>query len=89
MSNETARKAAGTRIRDIEPTSKQLPTSRELRSYQALLTVRQVAIILCICPATVRRYTASRKLPHVRLGNRLRFDPAVVADFLEGRFPAT
>jgi excisionase family DNA binding protein len=86
MKHESKQKAAATRKHNSEQKLAALPTARELRTMRSLLSVRQVATIMCICPTTVRRYSASGKLPHVRIGNRLRFYPAVVADFLEGRF---
>jgi excisionase family DNA binding protein len=52
---------------------------------RSLLSVRQVANIIGSCIATVRRYAASGKLAYVRIGNRLKFEPAVVADFIESR----
>ena len=52
---------------------------------RSLLSVRQVANILGSCIATVRRYAASGKLAYVRIGTRLRFDPSVVAAFLDSR----
>jgi len=57
----------------------------ELRSIRSLLSVRQGADKMGTCIATVRRYAASGKLVYIRIGNRLHFDPAVVADFLESR----
>jgi predicted site-specific integrase-resolvase len=62
-----------------------MTTVQELRSMRSLLNVRQVANIIGSCIATVRRYAASGKLASIRIGNRLRFDPAVVAAFLESR----
>ncbi len=58
---------------------------QELRSMRSLLSVQQVANIIGSCIATVRRYATSGKLAYVRIGNRLRFDPSVVAVFLESR----
>jgi len=58
---------------------------QELRSMQSLLSVKEVAKIIGSCIATVRRYATSGKLAYVRIGNRLRFDPSVVAEFIEGR----
>jgi hypothetical protein len=86
MRYESRQKATATRKRNSEQKLAELPTTQELRKMRSLLSVQQVAIIMCICPTTVRRYSASGKLPPVRIGNRLRFYPAVVADFLEGRF---
>ncbi len=52
---------------------------------RSLLSVRQVANTIGSCIATVRRYAASGKLASIRIGNRLRFEPTVVAAFLESR----
>ena len=62
-----------------------MTTVQELRSMRSLLSVQQVAKIIGSCIATIRRYAASGKLASIRIGNRLRFDPSVVAAFLEGR----
>jgi excisionase family DNA binding protein len=62
--------------------------TEELRSIRSLLSVRQTATYMGTCIATVRRYAASGKLAYVRIGNRLRFEPTVVATFLEGRCSA-
>jgi excisionase family DNA binding protein len=84
MRNESRRKATATRKRNSVQKLAELPTRQELRSMRSLLSVRQVATIMSICPTTVRRFSASATLPHIRIGNRIRFDPAAVADFLEG-----
>jgi excisionase family DNA binding protein len=59
--------------------------TQELRSIKSLLSVRQTASVMGTCIATVRRYAASGKLASIRIGNRLRFDPSVVATFIESR----
>jgi excisionase family DNA binding protein len=59
--------------------------AEELRSIRSLLSVRQTANVMGTCVATIRRYAASGRLASIRIGNRLRFDPAVVAAFLECR----
>lgn len=59
--------------------------AKEIRSIRSLLSVRQTATYMGTCIATVRRYAASGKLAYLRIGNRLRFDPSVVAAFLECR----
>ena len=59
--------------------------ANQLRSMRSLLSVRQTATVLGTCVATVRRYAACGKLASIRIGNRLRFDPSVVAVFLESR----
>jgi excisionase family DNA binding protein len=62
-----------------------MTTVQELRLTRSLLSVQQVATIIGSCIATIRRYAASGKLASVRIGNRLRFDPSVVATFIESR----
>jgi excisionase family DNA binding protein len=57
----------------------------ELRSMRSLLSVRQTATVMGTCVATIHRYAATGKLASIRIGNRLRFDPAAVAVFLESR----
>ena len=52
---------------------------------RSLLSARQVAEITGTCVVTIRRYANSGKLASIRIGNRLRFDPDVVAAFLDRR----
>jgi len=85
MRNESRQKAATTRKRNSEQKLAELPTTQELRTMRFLLNVQQVATIMGSCIVTIRRYAASGKLAFIRIGNRLKFDPAVVADFIESR----
>jgi excisionase family DNA binding protein len=52
------------------------------RSARSLLSVRQVAKLLGVCPATVYRLCEQGKLPHFRLLNAIRIDPGAVKMFL-------
>jgi excisionase family DNA binding protein len=52
------------------------------RSDRSLLSVRQVAKLLGVCPATVYRLCDQRKLPHFRVMNAIRIDPGTVKRFL-------
>jgi excisionase family DNA binding protein len=55
------------------------PTDDEaLRSIGKLLTVRQVAKLLSICPATVYRLCGRGELAHYRVSNSIRIDPKEV-----------
>ena len=63
------------------PTSGRSPESSALRP---LLTIEQVAAVLCVSPKTVRRLVA-RGFPHTRFGRVLRFQPADVQRWLEAR----
>ncbi|MFT3914873.1 MAG: helix-turn-helix domain-containing protein [Anaeromyxobacteraceae bacterium] len=48
-----------------------------------LLTVREVAARLNVCRATVYSMVERGELPHVRVGNAVRFDPMSLARALE------
>jgi excisionase family DNA binding protein len=48
------------------------------RSARSLLSVRQVAKLLGVCPATVYALCEQRKLPHFRVLNAIRIDPRAV-----------
>ena len=52
------------------------------RSVRSLLSVRQVAKLLGVCPATVYRLCEQRKLPHFRVLNAIRIDPRDLKKFL-------
>ena len=52
------------------------------RSARSLLSVRQVAKLLGVCPATVYALCGQRKLPHHRVLNAIRIDPTAVKRFL-------
>jgi excisionase family DNA binding protein len=45
--------------------------------------VEDVARVLNISPYTVRRWASLQKLPRIKLGSRILFDPSDVAHFLE------
>ncbi len=47
------------------------------RSVRPLLSVRQVAKVLGVCPATVYALCEQRKLPHFRVLNAIRIDPEI------------
>ena len=64
-----------------------------LPPIEQLLTVRQVAQFLRVCPATVYKWAASGVLPHVRIVNMIRVSPEHVARLVADRasphpFPA-
>jgi len=57
-------------------------TDGEGRSDRSLLSVRQVAKLLGVCPATVYALCDRRKLPHFRVLNAIRIDPRDLKKFL-------
>jgi len=52
------------------------------RSARSLLSVRQVAKLLGVCPATVYALCEQRKLPHFRVLNAIRIDARDLKKFL-------
>ena len=57
-------------------------TGEDGRSDRSLLSVRQVAKLLGVCPATVYALCEQGKLPHFRVLNAIRIDPRTVKRFL-------
>ena len=54
-----------------------------------LLTIEKAAEVLGVTPRMVRRLTASRRLPFVKVGRLVRFRDADLATFIEeGTVPA-
>jgi excisionase family DNA binding protein len=49
-----------------------------------LLTLKQVADQLSVNERHVRRLVAERRIPYVRWGHLLRFDPDEIAEWLDG-----
>ena len=55
------------------------------RKGRSLLTVRQVALALGVCTATVYALCADGALPHVRVLNAIRVAPGDLEAFVEAR----
>lgn len=53
-----------------------------LKEYPAVLCISEVAEILNISPATVRRYIKNQVLPYVKVGRIVRIPKARLIDFL-------
>ena len=49
-----------------------------------LLTLKQVADHLSVNERHVRRLVAERRIPYVKWGHLLRFDPDEIAEWLDG-----
>jgi excisionase family DNA binding protein len=58
------------------------PESGVPPKFQPLLSVRQVAKLLGVCPATVYALCGQRKMPHFRVLNAIRIDPRDLKKFL-------
>lgn len=57
----------------------------ELRKAKGLLSVKQVAEALGSHPQTIYSWATEGRLPHVRVGSRVKFDGHVIADWLDKR----
>ncbi len=53
-----------------------------LKEYPAVLCISEVAEILNVSPATVRRYIKNQVLPYVKVGRLVRIPKARLIDFL-------
>jgi excisionase family DNA binding protein len=72
-------------VRETDSDPKRLESRDELlsRLLDPVLTLEETAIVLNVCPATVRRYTNKGVLPHFRTqGNQRRFRLSQVLSFL-------
>jgi len=49
------------------------------------LTVKQAVEVLGLHPQTLYKWTKLGRIPYMRIGGGLRFDPAILADWLEQR----
>lgn len=53
-----------------------------LKEYPAVLSISEVAKILHVSPATVRRHIKNQVLPYVKVGRLVRIPKARLIDFL-------
>ncbi len=53
------------------------------RGEDTLLSSSEVAKILGVQPGTVRNWTYERRLPHVKLGRRVKYRASVVEKFIQ------
>lgn len=53
------------------------------RSQATLIGVEELATQLGVGVRYVRRLVAERRVPYIKLGHLVRFDPAEIADWLE------
>jgi excisionase family DNA binding protein len=55
-----------------------------LKKYPAVLTVTEVAEILNVTPATVRRHIKKNDLPHIKVGRLVRIPKDSLIGYLHG-----
>ena len=54
-----------------------------LRGRTAPLNVKDLAELLDVTEGTIQRWVRRRKLPAIRIGDVIRFDPGMLADWIE------
>lgn len=59
-----------------------------LKKYPAVLSISDVAEILNITPATVRRHIKKDDLPHINVGRLVRIPKDFLIDYLHGEQPS-
>ncbi len=57
----------------------------ELRALKKPLTVKQLAEIIPFSIFTIYQWAQDNKIPHMRLGGKVLFDPQKTADWLKER----
>ena len=55
----------------------------QLRARTEPLNVKEIAEMLDVAESTVQRWARNRELPAIRVADTIRFDPGVLADWLE------
>jgi excisionase family DNA binding protein len=56
---------------------------KALRERIDPLNVSELAKLLDVTEATVQRWARKRQIPSIRIGDVIRFDPAMLADWIE------
>ncbi|PYX40128.1 MAG: hypothetical protein DMG83_27240 [Acidobacteria bacterium] len=56
---------------------------KKLRERTEPLNVSELAQLLAVTEATVQRWARRRQIPTIRIGDVIRFDPAMLADWIE------
>lgn len=55
-----------------------------MSNIEKMLTVDEVAKILCLHPKSIYRLVQAGKIPCIRIGRSIRFSPDVVAQLTKG-----
>jgi len=58
----------------------------QLRKRTGYLTLQETAALLGIHEMTLRKWAKARKIQGLRIGDQIKFDPNVVADWLAARY---
>lgn len=62
---------------------------KKLREREEPLNVGELAILLSVTEATIQRWVRNRQIPCIRIGDTIRFDPTMLADWLEPQAACT
>jgi excisionase family DNA binding protein len=77
------------RAREIVPNrpkrGRTMSILKKLRECSEPLNVKEVAELLCVSEATIQRWVRGREVPALRIGDTIRFDPGLLADWIEQR----
>lgn len=75
------------RAREIEHPARPVPrmSARPSDELPRLLTISQLATYLNVSSKTVRRWVATRRIPCVRIGTRIRFEHGDIASWVRQR----
>jgi excisionase family DNA binding protein len=61
--------------------------AERLEEAKGMLDGGQVAEMLALHPVTIRKWVSAEKIPHVRIGGRVKFDPgALPGGWVSGRW---
>jgi excisionase family DNA binding protein len=83
-------KSSPARLRVVAATSVTTqPISQQIRSCPTALTVDDVAGYLNLARKTIYSMSASGRIPSIKIGAVLRFDPAILADWIDNRTLST
>jgi excisionase family DNA binding protein len=58
---------------------------KNLRERSEPLNVKELAKLLCVSEATIQRWVRGREVPALRIGDTIRFDPGLLAEWIEQR----
>jgi excisionase family DNA binding protein len=61
------------------------PITDQLKTKTQYMTLQAVALLLGSHEMTLRKWAKRGKIPAVRIGDQIKFDPAAVVDWLRGR----
>lgn len=76
-------------IRSVELSNQGAPDQacflpQRIEGMQRALTAAELAAILAISPITVYKMAKAGRLPSLRIGTAVRFDPRAIAEWLRG-----